>query len=135
MNFVDLPTENKDAIISSGVSFIRQITDAYGADEGMKLWDTIANTLDPEVKGQIFIAMLTGKFTGLIIQKFNSTIDKVSIIRAIRQFDKRSLGLKEAIDLWKKVEAGEPQSIQINLQKFSVDHVRIILESFGCVMI
>jgi hypothetical protein len=52
--------ENMDAIVSDGIAFIRSITTAYGSETGMELWDTIANTLDPDVKGKIFFALLTG---------------------------------------------------------------------------
>ena len=61
-----IPAEHKEDIIQSGINFMRVITEAYGTDEGMKLWDTIATTLDPDVKGQIFFAMLTGDYNGII---------------------------------------------------------------------
>ena len=61
-----IPAEFKEDIIQSGINFMRVITEAYGTDEGMKLWDTIATTLDPDVKGQIFFAMLTGDYNGII---------------------------------------------------------------------
>ena len=59
---MSLPEEHKTAIISNGLHFMRAITEAYGADKGMELWDTIASTLDPDVKGQIFFAMITGNY-------------------------------------------------------------------------
>jgi Ribosomal protein L7/L12 C-terminal domain len=98
-----LPEEHKVAIITDGMQFMRSITEAYGADAGMQLWDTIASTLDPDVKGQIFFAMITGQYdTKLHIsvkmpapgQAYNA----VQAIKAIRTVT--GLGLKEAKDMW-----------------------------------
>ena len=61
-----IPAEHKAEIIQSGMNFMRAITEVYGTDEGMKLWDTIASTLDPDIKGQIFFAMLTGEYNNII---------------------------------------------------------------------
>ena len=55
-----IPAEHRHDIIQSGIDFLRSITEAYGSEEGMKLWDNIAGTLDPDVKGSIFFAMITG---------------------------------------------------------------------------
>ena len=61
-----IPAAYKEDIIQIGINFMRSITEAYGTDEGMKLWDTIASTLDPDVKGEIFFDMLTGDYNGII---------------------------------------------------------------------
>ena len=62
----ELDTTEKASIVQSGISFMRSITEVYGSDEGMKLWDTIADTLDPQIKGHIFFAMITGEFNHMI---------------------------------------------------------------------
>jgi len=95
-----IPHEHKDEIISSGISFLRSITLAYGSETGMELWDTIATTLDPDVKGQIFFAMLTGESGNRItIRDYDHAShggNKVTIIKAIREVT--GLGLKDAKD-------------------------------------
>ena len=95
-----IPHEHKDEIISSGISFLRSITLAYGSETGMELWDTIATTLDPDVKGQIFFAMLTGESGSRItIRDYDHASNggnKVAIIKAIREVT--GLGLKDAKD-------------------------------------
>lgn len=109
-----IPTEHKQEIIQSGINFIRVITEAYGNDEGMKLWDTIATTLDPDVKGQIFFAMLTGEYNGIInIQSHVTGADRVRMIKTIRNVDKRSLGLKEAKDLSDMLSTGKSIRLEI----------------------
>ena len=81
-------------------SFMRCITEAYGSDEGMKLWDAIADTLDPDIKGQILFAMLTGRYHGQIritrgdfIGGTANIIDKIKAVRAAS-----GMGLKDAKD-------------------------------------
>ena len=95
-----IPHEHKDEIISSGISFLRSITLAYGSETGMELWDTIATTLDPDIKGAIFFSMLTGESGSRItIRDYDHAPqggNKVAIIKAIREVT--GLGLKDAKD-------------------------------------
>lgn len=110
-----IPAEHKEDIIQSGINFMRSITEAYGTDEGMKLWDTIASTLDPDVKGQIFFAMLTGEYNNIItITGHNNGADRVRMIKTIRNVDKRGVGLKEAKDMSDLISAGKPIKLEID---------------------
>ena len=94
-----IPIEHKDEVISTGISFLRSITLAYGQEVGLELWDTIADTLDKDVKGQIFFSMLTGESGSCItIRDYDRTnVQRVAIILTIREVT--GLGLKEAKDL------------------------------------
>jgi len=110
-----IPAEHKEEIIQSGISFMRSITEAFGADEGMKLWDTIASTLDPDVKGQIFFAMLTGEYNNIVnITGHNPGADRVRMIKTIRSVDKRGLGLKEAKDMSDYLSNGQMIKLEID---------------------
>ena len=110
-----IPAEHKEEVIQSGISFMRSITEAFGADEGMKLWDTIATTLDPDVKGQIFFAMLTGEYNNIVnITGHNPGADRVRMIKTIRSVDKRGLGLKEAKDLSDYLSNGQMIKLEID---------------------
>lgn len=109
-----IPAEHKEEVIQSGISFMRSITEAFGADEGMKLWDTIAATLDPDVKGQIFFALLTGDYNGVVsISSAQAGSDRVWRIKAIRSVTVPSLGLKEAKDLSDLLDSGK--TIKLNI--------------------
>lgn len=93
-----IPEENREDVIQSGIIFMRSITEAFGSKEGLKLWDTIADTLDPDVKGQIFFAMVTGNFTGAIRvtgvrQGYDDIVGMIKTIRSISGW-----GLKESKD-------------------------------------
>lgn len=113
-----IPAEFKEDIIQSGINFMRSITEAYGTDEGMKLWDTIASTLDPDIKGQIFFAMLTGDYNGVVsITSAQAGSDRVWRIKAIRNVTHPSLGLKDAKDLSDLLDAGKTIKLNINPKK------------------
>lgn len=108
-----IPAEFKEDIIQSGINFMRSITEAFGTDEGMKLWDSIASTLDPDVKGQIFFAMLTGDYNGVVsIASAQAGSDRVWRIKSIRSVT--GLGLKEAKDLSDLLDAGKTIKLNIN---------------------
>lgn len=110
-----IPAEYKQDIIQSGINFMRNITDAYGTDEGMKLWDTIANVLDKDIKGQIFFSLLTGEYNGIIhIHSLNPNGNKVWQIKALRSVSSPNLSLKEAKDLLDNLIANN-KSIKINI--------------------
>lgn len=100
-----IPEEFKAEIVQNGTMFMRSITKAYGAEEGMKLWETIANTLDPAIKGEIFFAMLTGdNYDDRITISKSNSIDRVAQIKAIRTVN--GMGLKDAKDLHDKLWIG-----------------------------
>jgi len=100
-----IPAEYKVDVIQSGINFMRSITEAYGTDEGMKLWDNIASVLDPDVKGQIFFAMLTGEYNSIItVSGFQPGSNRVAMIKSIRTVT--GLGLKEAKDLSDTLASG-----------------------------
>ena len=109
-----IPEEHKTDIIQSGINFIRSITEAYGSEEGMKLWETIANTIDPSVKGHIFFAMLTGEYNSVInIHKVDVHANKVALIKALRGVDKRRLSLKEAKDMCDSLQCGSTIKVEV----------------------
>ena len=99
---MSLPEEHKSSIISNGLHFMRSITEAYGTDTGLELWEQITKVLDPEVKGQIFFAMITGTYNNRIeLRDIGDYANAVACIKEIRQWT--GLGLKEAKDVYDRV--------------------------------
>lgn len=99
-----IPEEHKTAIISNGLHFMRSITEAYGADKGLELWEQIAGVLDPDVKGQIFFAMITGNYNDRILLKGISASaqnNAVNCIKEIRAWT--GLGLKDSKDMYDRL--------------------------------
>ncbi len=131
-----IPENHKEEIINSGIQFMRSITEAYGSDEGMKLWDAIASNLDPDVKGQIFFTLLVGDYRGEIrlrgmapLQGQNMNMNKVNVIKQIREICNN--GLKEAKDLADAMWAGE--DIKLHVMDSSKRSQYIIsLRQLGC---
>ena len=110
----EVSDEHMDAIVSDGIAFLRSITTAYGSETGMELWETIANTIDPSIKGRIFFAMLTDshedrvKLTGAV-----NSANKITCIKIIRQYT--GLGLTEAKNAYESpVNYGQPIALKVN---------------------
>jgi hypothetical protein len=104
---MSLPEEHKTAIISNGLHFMRSITEAYGAEKGLELWEQITSSLDPEVKGQIFFAMITGTYNDKVELRgvtMSGQNNAVACIKAIRQYS--GLGLKESKDIYDRLRDG-----------------------------
>lgn len=106
--------EHMDAIINDGIAFIRSITVAYGSEEGMALWDTIASTLDPDVKGKIFFAMLTGSHEDRVtLSGAVSGTNKITCIKIIRQYT--GLGLVESKNAYESAgDYGSKVTLKVN---------------------
>ena len=99
-----IPEDHKTAIITNGIHFMRSITEAYGTDKGMELWEQITSILDPDVKGQIFFAMITGTYNDRVNIKGINHIahsNAVACIKEIRQWS--GLGLKESKDMYDRL--------------------------------
>lgn len=110
-----IPDEHKKDVIQSGINFMRSITVAYGTDEGLKLWDTIADSIDPDIKGKIFFAMLTGEYnTSVTISQYKPDANRVYMVKAIRMIDSRRLDLKKAKDLVDELVNGKTIKVEID---------------------
>lgn len=99
-----IPEDHKTAIITNGLHFMRSITEAYGNEQGLELWEQIASVLGPDVKGQIFFAMITGTYNDRIYLKginSNHVSNAVACIKEIRNWS--GLGLKEAKDMYDRL--------------------------------
>lgn len=118
---MSLPEEHEAAVISNGLHFIRAITDCYGAERGMELWEQITSVLDPDVKGKIFFAMLTGAYNDQIKLKsltISGQNNAVACIKEIRQWT--GYGLKESKDVYDRLRnhhdvysSPKPQTITV----------------------
>lgn len=107
-----IPLDHKEPIISAGLEFMRSITECYGTEKGMKLWDSIADTLGNGVKGEIFFAMVTGEYTSKL-RVGGVVADRIASIKTIRTYT--GLGLKEAKDLSDEMQSGK--TVLLKLQE------------------
>lgn len=123
---MNVSDEHMNAIVSDGIAFIRSITTAYGSDTGMQLWDTIASTLDPDIKGKIFFAMLTGSHEDRVtLSGAVAGTNKISCIKIIRQYT--GLGLVEAKNAYEAAgDYGQMVNLKVKPQdrRMFVDELR-----------
>lgn len=99
--------DDRYQLVFDSINFMQSIVRYYGQERGLDMWEKIADACDPELKGEIFVAMLTGEFNGRItISRVNDGSNAVSCIKAIRSVDNRRLGLKEAKDMYDNLKYG-----------------------------
>lgn len=93
--------ESRHQLIHDSISFMTSLVQHYGQEKGMEAWEKIADFCDPNLKGEIFMVMLTGDFNGRVtVTGVQDSANAVSCIKAIRTVDLRNLGLKEAKDMY-----------------------------------
>lgn len=120
--------ENRDErsqLVYDSINFMQSIVRNYGQEKGMQAWETIADTIDPALKGEVFVAMLIGDFSGRItVSSLVNGSNAVACIKAIRSVDNRRLGLKEAKDMYDAL-LYQNKSIQVEVYgKNRTDAVR-----------
>jgi hypothetical protein len=107
-----ITNEKEKDIIISGLHFMRSITEAHGAEEGMRLWEAIGDTLGHDLKGKIFFAMVAGTHNDTIVLKnIKVNSNAVSCIKEIRHWT--GLGLKEAKDTYDWLMNGKMMRITV----------------------
>lgn len=128
----DLSRDQKRELTDSGLMFLRAVGNVYGSDRAMEMWHTIADAVNPDLKGWTFEAMLLGRMeSSIVITSLAPFVNKVSIIKAIRTWDRRGLGLKEAKDMYDGlVESGKEIVLEVNHNR--VSHAADEFRTLGC---
>lgn len=109
----EISEENMDMIVSDSIAFIRSITTVYGSEKGMELWGTIADTLDPAIKGKVFFALLTGSNEDRItLSGYVAGTNKINCIKIIRQYT--GMGLVESKNAYESTEFGQKVQIKVD---------------------
>jgi len=100
---MSVPEEYKQELVGASISFMQTVSSIYGPDRGQELWSAIADAIDPDLKNEIFMTMLTGHYQSDKIKITNPYLgplsNKVAVVRAIRKYDKRRLNLREAMNI------------------------------------
>lgn len=125
-----IPTEFRDEIMMDGINFLRTITRAYGAEDGMRLWTQISDVLDPAIKGDILVELLCANTSAdIVLRKRDEKYNKILAVKAYRAATDASL--KEAVDAINSFE--QTNKLEITLLAGVVRH-KIITEfrKAGC---
>ena len=109
--------KHKQVLVDASIGFMQTVSEIYGAEKGQELWTAIADTVDPDLKGEVFMALLTGKYQQDKIHVknpyLNSIQNKVAVIKCIRAHDRRRLGLKEAKDIADRLDMGGKDVLEV----------------------
>ena len=112
-----LSEKDRHDLVGAGISFMQTVADIYGAEKGMELWSTIADTVDPDLKSDVFMAMLKGNYRQdkiAVKQAFHGPVpDKVGLVKCLRALDRRRLDLKEAVDIANQLESGKQVILEV----------------------
>jgi len=101
-------------LVFNSLNFVQSITKNYGAEQGMAMWDTIADTVDRRLKLEVFKAMIgDGQIEGRIrISGAQPSADKIKLIKTLRYFT--GYNLKEAKDSIDRLQYNKsPIDIQV----------------------
>ena len=98
-NWEDLDYPKQQSVVDSSISFIAAMTEVYGSETGLEIWDQVSATLGDDVRGHIFFTMVTGAsdFKRVCRVTEYPAHQKVALIKTIRLAT--GMGLKEAKDL------------------------------------
>lgn len=122
----EISEENMNMIVSDSIAFIRSITTVYGSEKGMELWGTIADTIDPAIKGKVFFALLTGSNEDRItLSGYVAGTNKINCIKIIRQYT--GMGLVESKNAYESTEFGQKVQIKIDpkRRRECIDELRL----------
>jgi len=128
MEYANLPDKQKKDLIRKSHDLMLSITEIWGAERGMELWEGIANSLGPDIKGDLFFSMLTGKSIGPVQLISVNPAYCIEIMKAIRA--RTGTGLKEARDIYNHVRDKGPADIEID-DSSKAQFIQE-LRSFGC---
>jgi hypothetical protein len=118
-----------DALITDSIRFLESLGNYYGAERAMEVWQALGPTVGDDVKGQVFMTMLSGNNHSMTIRlnrsptMLNPVGYAVPVIKTIRAAT--GIGLKEAKDLW-----DDTASVTVSLKCLSRQHAREARQEF-----
>ena len=118
-------------LISDSIRFLESLGNYYGVERAMEVWKELGPTVGDDVKGQVFMTMLSGNGNSMRLELSRPAMPysgpmhtiAVPVIKAIRTAT--GIGLKEAKDLWDTTE-----SHSVFLTCISREHARSAKQEF-----
>lgn len=131
---VSEPSEDMllEQVISDGLEFVKSLTNYYGPEKGMEVFNSLGDAMGNTIKNKIFLAMLSGKTYLSVTFSAGAaeTSNAVPVIKCIRTFT--GYGLKEAKDNWDASKI-RPQTIKVNSAQIGKEF-RAELKRLGCIV-
>lgn len=125
------PDYELERVIGDGIQFIASLTEYFGAEKGMEVWNSMGDAVGKSLKHKIFLAMMMGGTSHSVSFRAGSAEgagNAVPVIKCIRTYT--GFGLKEAKDHWdaSKINA---QIIKCSDAKVATEF-RKDLRNLGC---
>ena len=127
-----MKTPSED-VINIGSEIVRVMTREYCAEDGMQLWEKIAEVIDPSLKGSIFFNLITGNATSVTIRKVAPFTHKVSLVKAIRTITNPPMSLRDAKDQADAV-MDHFKAITISIPPNTFNDAKRTLQDAGCII-
>ena len=113
-----LSEKYQEELVNASIGLMQIVSEIYGVERGQELWTTIADTIDPELKDAVFMAMLTGNYRRNRLHVRNPFVsdvaNKVAVVKCIRTYDNRRLTLKEAVEIADRLNNAGVQILQVD---------------------
>lgn len=121
-------SEVKKSVVLAGVRFLQAITETYGGNEGVDLFEKLREALPEEVSDAIFAASLTGCRSEIKVYRNQFMMDRfIECIREIRRAS--GMGLKEAKEFVEYVRDYGPKTFDVDPDNY--DEVFSVLRKSG----
>mgnify|MGYP003345192649 CR=1 FL=1 len=132
-----IPDNHKTAIVDAGINFLQAITHAYGTETGLQLWESMNQVLDDDVRGQVLLALLSGRHSADItirgisaspmhMSLTGNIINMIKVLRSITNW-----GLKESKDAVDRLREYHPSPVTIPCTQVSRSRALQLLEDAG----
>jgi ribosomal protein L7/L12 len=117
-------------VVNAARVFIQSLSEVYGSNAGMKIWDYIRNGLGEQIASDIFLGMLVGSKDIVVFKIGPNKIDAIREVRALT-----GMVLKEAKDFVESVINTGPKPIETqNFNPTKVIEFCKSMENIGCVI-
>ncbi len=95
----------KTQLVNNAIIFIHSLTEVYGTEQGIELWDSINRSIPSDIRDSIFLTMISTadgqiKCKGLSLPL--QEINRVEVIKCIRTYTGKNL--KETIEILRDLE-------------------------------
>lgn len=116
------------AVVTSARTFIKNLCETYGSQQGMAVWDHIRQGLGEQIASDIFLGMLTSTGEIRITYIGDRYIEAIKEVRVLTGW-----GLKEAKDFCDRIKSGTPGHINTDgIEAERVDRFVNFMKKIGC---
>lgn len=105
---------DKQQLINNAIIFIHSLTEVYGIDQGVELWNTIHRSVPVDIRDQIFLTMISTANGHIELKGLSmpwEEINRSKVIGCIKTHTGKTLS--EIIKVLKELELGQSFSLYV----------------------